>query len=122
MIKPLSVYAPALDQGLITWASVYDDVPVNFGKYNLDATKGEIIQPVAWPKNSTGVYRGLTNVNYALEHSVNTVTVRILQELGLRESFDFLYDKLNMKSLIASGYTSDGAYITDMDLAALALG
>ncbi len=122
VIKPLSVYAPALERGLITWASVYDDVPVSFGKYNLDSTKGEIIQPVAWPKNSTGTYRGLTNVNYALEHSVNTVTVRVLQELGLQESFDFLYHKLNMKSLISSGYTEDGTYITDIDLASLALG
>ncbi len=122
VIKPLSVYAPALDRGLITWASVYDDVPVSFGKYNLDAEKGEIVQPVAWPKNSTGTYRGLTNVNYALAHSVNTVTVRVLEDLGLQESFDFLYDELNMKSLISSGYTADGAYITDIDLASLALG
>ncbi len=122
VIKPLSVYAPALERGLITWASVYDDVPVNFGKYNLDADKGDLIQPTAWPKNSTGIYRGLTNVNYALEHSVNTVTVRVLEELGIENSFDFLYNQLDMKNLIAGGYTENGSYITDMDFAALALG
>ncbi len=122
VIKPLSVYAPALDQGLITWASVYDDVPVNFGKYNLDPSKGELVSPVAWPKNSTGIYRGLTNINYAIEHSVNTVTVRVLEDIGVESSFDFLYNSLHMESLISSGYTADGSYITDMDLAALALG
>ena len=122
VIKPLSVYAPALEKGLITWSSVYDDVPVSFGSYNLDPNQGAIVKPVAWPKNANGVYRGLTNINYALEHSINTVTVRILEELGTEESFRFLYDKLHMESLIDSGYTPDGRYITDKDLAALALG
>jgi len=122
VIKPLSVYAPALEQGLITWSTVYDDVPVNFGKYNLDASKGKIVEPIAWPKNSNGIYRGLTNINYAISHSINTVTVRVLEDIGVEESFDFLYNQLEMKSLIAAGYRADGSYITDMDLAALALG
>lgn len=122
VIKPLSVYAPAIDENLITWASVYDDVPVNFGKYNLDPSKGTIIEPVAWPKNATGEYRGLTNINYAIEHSVNTVIVCVLEELGVEKSFDFLYDRLHMQNLIREGYTQDGAYITDQDVAALALG
>ncbi len=122
VVKPLSVYAPALERGHLLWSTVYDDVPVNFGKYNLDPTKGTIIQPIAWPKNSTGIYRGLTNVNYALAHSVNTVTVRALEDLGIQNSFDFLYDSLKMKSLIREGSTASGSYITDMDVASLALG
>ena len=122
VIKPLSVYAPGLESGALFWSSVYDDVPVNFGKYNLDPSKGKIIEPVAWPKNSTGIYRGLTNVNYALAHSVNTVTVRALEDLGVEASFDFLYEKLGMKSLIRDGVSASGEYITDMDIAALALG
>ncbi|MBQ9085838.1 MAG: transglycosylase domain-containing protein [Clostridia bacterium] len=122
VIKPLSVYAPALENGIITWSSVYDDVPVNFGNYNLDSSKGRIIEPVAWPKNANGVYRGLTNINYAIEHSINTVTVRVLEEIGVENSFRFLYDKLHIENLIDGGYTADGRYITDMDLAALALG
>lgn len=122
VIKPLSTYAPALEAGLITWASVYDDVPVNFGNYNLDASAGKIVEPVAWPKNSGGVYRGLTNINYAIEHSVNTVTVKVLEELGLDNSFEFLYDKLKMKSLIYSEKLEDGRTVTDKAPAALALG
>lgn len=122
VIKPLSVYAPAMEKGMITWSTVYDDVPVNFGKYNLDPNKGELIEPVAWPKNSSGTYRGLTNINYALEHSVNTVTVRVLEDLGTEASFRFLYDRLHMESLIEEAYTPSGVYLTDKDLAALALG
>ena len=113
VIKPLSVYAPALENDLINWASVYDDVPVNFGT-------GE--KPIAWPKNANGVYRGLTNVNYAIANSVNTVTVKVLEELGVENSFDFLYNKLQMRSLIKQKTLSNGSVISDIDYAALALG
>lgn len=122
VIKPLSVYAPALEKGIITWSSVYDDVPVNFGNYNLDASKGKIVKPKAWPQNANGIYRGLTNINYAISHSVNTVTVKVLEEIGLNESFNFLYDGLDMKSLISRQTLDGGTVITDMDYAALALG
>ncbi|MGM9683119.1 MAG: transglycosylase domain-containing protein, partial [Eubacteriales bacterium] len=122
VIKPLSVYAPALEEGAITWASVFDDVPVNFGNYNLDEESGRIVYPVAWPRNAYGTYRGLTNVNYALTHSLNTVTVRVLEELGLEKSFHYLYDDLDMKSLIYSRVLDDGSKISDMDYAALAMG
>ncbi len=122
VIKPLSTYAPAMQAGIINWASVYDDTPVNFGKYNLDPKNGKIVNPVPWPKNSNGVYRGLTNINYAIEHSINTVTVKVLEELGLESSFDFLYNKVNMESLIQSRTLSDGTVISDKDYAALALG
>ncbi len=122
VIKPLSVYAPALEAGVINWASVYDDVPVRFGNYNLDASMGKIVKPVAWPKNANGVYRGLTNINYALEHSINTVTVKVLEDIGLDASFDFLYDSLEMKSLILQKELQSGAVITDKDYASLALG
>ena len=122
VVKPLSTYAPALEAGIIDWATVYDDTPVNFGKYNLDSSKGKIVEPVPWPKNSTNSYRGLTNINYAIEHSVNTVTVKVLEDLGLDTSFDFLYNKLKMTSIIPSKTLDNGNVISDKDYAALALG
>ena len=102
VIKPLSVYAPALEEGLINWASVYDDVPVNFGKDNKSP----------WPKNATGVYRGLTNVSYAVAHSTNTVAVRVLKELGLERSYWYAKSRFGLKSMVEN----------DCDVAALALG
>lgn len=113
VIKSLSVYAPALEEGIISWSSVYDDTPVSFSSGN---------EPVAWPRNANGVYRGLTNINYAVEHSINTVTVKVLEDLGLRNSFDFLYDGLSMKSLIDRMSHEDGRTLSDVDYAALALG
>ena len=105
-IKPITVYAPALEKGIINWATVYDDVPVNFGTNDAKP----------WPKNATGVYRGLTNVSYAVAQSTNTVAVRILQELGLRESFETAKNQFHLENMI------DVRGVTDCDVAALALG
>ena len=113
-IKPLSVYAPALQHGLITYASVFDDVPVKFNK----SDKGKL---VGWPKNSPNVYRGLVNVNQALELSINTTSIRVLEKLTLKTSFSFLRDTLQMHSLIDRKETEAGI-LTDMDYASLALG
>ena len=111
-IKPLSVYAPALERGEITWASVLDDTPVT---YRSDGSH-------PWPKNASRIYRGLTDVRYAVSHSVNTVAVRVLQRVGLRNSFDFLHDTLGMTSLIEARTLEDGRRISDIGEAALGLG
>ncbi|MBQ7337316.1 MAG: transglycosylase domain-containing protein [Clostridia bacterium] len=121
-IKPLSVYAPALEMNKITWASVYDDVPISFGKYNLNRANGPIVKPIAWPKNATRIYRGLTDIRYAVSHSVNTVSVRVLREIGAERSFDFLRNTLHMNSLIESKTLDNGRTLTDCGEAALALG
>lgn len=115
-IKPLSVYAPALEQGKITWASVFDDVPVAFhtGKSGKNT--------VAWPKNANRVYRGLTDVRYAVSHSVNTVAVRVLDKVGIDRSFAFLHDTLGMEHLIDRKTLEDGRVLSDRGEAALALG
>lgn len=114
VIKPVSVYAPALDNGIITSASVYDDVPVEFKMKN--------DKYILWPQNSPSKYRGLTNVTDAIKHSVNTVAVKVLEDVGVNESFDFVYNKLNMKSLISERVLENGNVITDMGVASLALG
>ena len=116
VIKPLSVYALALEKGIVNWATVYDDTPVNFSNAQ------EPTQANAWPKNVTRTYRGLTNVNYAIEQSVNTVSVKVLEDVGLDDSFDFLKNKLHIDSLIESKTLENGATITDKDYAALGLG
>lgn len=102
VIKPLSVYAPALERGLITWATVFDDVPHSF------RSNGS-----PWPRNAPNVYRGLTTVNSALTHSVNTVSVSVLERLGHNASLSFLREGLGFYSLSPEN---------DRGAAALALG
>ncbi len=104
-IKPLSVYAPALEEGVITWASVYDDVPLEFTE-NPDGTYK------TWPNNATNVYKGLTGIKYSVQHSLNTVAVDVLTDLGTDLSFDYLKNKFGLESLIGS----------DNGIASLALG
>ncbi len=111
-IKPLAVYAPAFEQGILTWSTVLEDTPHSYQGKN----------QTSWPRNSTNTYRGLINVNYALKVSTNTVAVKMLEKVGLKTAFDFCYDTLDMKSMIEYGELSDGTSYTDVGLASLALG
>lgn len=112
-IKPISVYAPALDRGLITYATAIDDTPVLF---NGDDGKNP------WPKNLPRGYGGLTTVNSAIERSVNTVAVRVLQMLTPEESFRFCTERAGLTSLTDHYVRADGSTMTDVSLAPLALG
>lgn len=109
-IKPLSVYAPAFEKGLLTWSTVMEDTPHSY------------IDNAAWPKNSYNSYAGYVNVLYAIRRSTNTTPIKMVEKVGLRNAFDFCYDTLNMKSMIEYGELSDGTGYTDIGLAALALG
>lgn len=93
-IKPIGVYAPAIDSGVITPASVIDDAPVR------------MLNNSPWPKNSEGFYGGLTTVDYAIYESVNTCAVRVVEMLGVNNSFNFLKDKMGITSLV-TGAKSD---------------
>jgi len=68
-IKPISVYAPALEAGILTPATVYDDTPYSFTDNNY------------WPKNEDRTFRGLVSVNRSMELSLNTVSVKIVDQL-----------------------------------------
>ena len=87
-IKPLSVYAPALDLGIINWGTVIEDSPISV------TDKGE-----PWPKNASRVYYGNVNVKFAIENSLNTVAVKILEMLGNQNSYSFLTQKLRISNL-----------------------
>jgi penicillin-binding protein 1A len=110
-IKPLSVYAPAMENGVITYGSVYDDSPFKF--FN---------DKSAWPKNASNNYRGLTPIWYSVSRSLNPVAVKVLDDLGLERSFRFCHDTLQMESLIEEKRLDSGVVLSDKDYAALALG
>ncbi len=110
-LKPLSVYAPAMQAGKIHYATVYDDTPYDF------TTKAS-----GWPSNYPNVYAGLTTVHDAVRRSVNTVAVKILSDYGVEESFDFLQNRVHLSSLIYGKKDANGNLLTDCALAPLALG
>ena len=88
-IKPLSVYAPALEDGLINWSTFIEDSPVTKGS---DGNS-------PWPRNVDRTYSGNVDVKFAISHSLNTVSVKILRQIGASRSIKFLNDGLGIKSL-----------------------
>ena len=110
-IKPLSVYAPAIDLGCITYASVIDDTPCRFVSDGRGGMRG-------WPQNYPNGYRGLTTVRDAVARSVNTVAVKTLSMVGKERAFSILTDQLEIDGIIAS---QNGMY-TDIADSPLALG
>lgn len=108
-LKPITVYAPALEQGLITPSTVYDDTPYQF------------TDTAAWPKNSDNTYRGLSSVNDAMVYSLNTVAVKLVAEVGVEACFNFAQERFGL-DLLEERITSNGSVLTDKGLAPLALG
>ncbi len=109
--KPLAVYAPAIDAGIIGYNSVYEDAPV---MNHPDTGK-------PWPKNSYSGYRGAMPIYDAVAISSNAVAVRVLQDLGLENSFSFLKDTLHIDSLVLNTEVQ-GVKMSDMTLSGLGLG
>ncbi|HHX54301.1 MAG TPA: hypothetical protein GX704_05255 [Clostridiales bacterium] len=121
-IKPLTVYSPALETGLITYASVFDDVPINFGLEKMGADgKIEYSRPDGWPSNYPAGYGGLTTVLNGITFSQNTISLQILTRLGVETAFDFGNNRYHL-DLVESKEISGGRYVTDKDLAPLGLG
>ena len=88
-IKPIAVYAPAIDLGLITPATVFNDD----GSVTLNGT--------SWfPNNDTYSYSGDITVTEAVRRSVNTVAAQVMDLLTPQNAYDFLTSKLGVKSLV----------------------
>ena len=123
-IKPISVYGPGIEANAVTWGTVLDDVPINFGTETIDPDTGEKIysNKHGYPKNAPDRYLGLTTVHEGVRNSINTISWRSLERLGLDNSFDFLTNKLHLTTLIESQTMSNGLTFTDKAYAPLAMG
>lgn len=105
-MKPLACEAPALEKGIITAGTVYDDSATSFGaNYNN-------------PHNSGG-FNGLMTIRTALAQSSNIVHLKIMKELGPANAIEFLakmginIDKKHESITLALG-TAD---VTPLDMA-----
>ena len=84
-MKPISAYAPSIEQDTITFSSIVNDTKTNYNGWT----------PVNW----YGSYWGNITVQYALERSVNTIPVYLVNKMGPQTSFDFLTQKLGITTL-----------------------
>ena len=94
-IKPIAVYAPALEYDLINWSTVLVDSPVMKNNGN------------DWPKNFSGKYEGDVTVVYALRKSLNTIPVKLIQQLTPERSVEFMEKKFGITTLVKSGSVND---------------
>ena len=88
-IKPF-VYALALERGMTPYTMV-DDAPITIGKWS--------------PKNSDGRYLGMIPLRRALYLSRNTVSVRLLQTVGVDRARQLFMDFGLQEDQIPSNYT-----------------
>ncbi len=75
-VKPLLVYAPAIEENLIAPATPVLDQRTDFGGY--------------CPNDAGGASGMYMSVRYALSHSVNIPAVRILHSLGVEKGVSYL--------------------------------
>ncbi len=110
-IKPLTVYAPAFEKGLISPATVISDMPM---RYLSDGTP--------FPRNDNRVYQYSRTVWRGIVSSTNAIAVNTLDRLGLQNSFAFATESFGLHSLTRRYETTDGRVLSDVDYAPLGMG
>ncbi len=113
-IKPISVYAQAIEYNVINYSTVIEDSPMEEVK---DGDK--VIS--SWPSNHYRSYLGDMTIVTALQRSTNTVAAKVCEMITPRRCFDFLKNKLGISTLIEAKEVN-GQIKTDVGLAQLALG
>lgn len=127
-IKPLAVYSTALQQG---YEAAQDGKPMSFTPIDKDdktkyfgsywtASSGINDAPISlngskWPKNWYDGYKGEMTMRKAVEQSVNTIAVRVLNHVGTSRATEQL-KKFGVTSVVEDGD------VNDMNASALALG
>ena len=114
-IKPLSIYAAAIEEDYVTWSSKI----LNYGI----VWKGQ-----RWPKNfgeDPGDPNSYVTTQYALSVSYNTVPAQILMMMGFKTSYSYLTEKFHISttndtidsvapSALATGGTNGGCTTLEM--------
>ena len=116
-IKPLTIYAPAIDKNIITWSSKIKNYGITW--------KGS-----RWPDNyggDPGDPNSYITAQYAVAISYNTVPAQLLMMMGFDLSYDYLTEKFHITtyndsidsvspSALATGGSSGG--VTTLQMAA----
>ncbi len=76
LLKPLLVYAPALEENIISPATPIADEPIDYNGYA--------------PKNFDGKFHGYVSARESLSKSLNVPAVRLLETLGVDKAADYM--------------------------------
>ncbi len=105
-IKPILVYAPAIEDLDYSPCSLILDEPINIDGYT--------------PTNATKMYYGYTSVRDNIVRSTNIPAVKLLQELGVENAKAFAqnlgisFDKNDTNLALALGGFTQGVTLTEM--------
>ncbi len=105
-IKPIAVYAPAIEENVVNLSTYIDNSAIKKGSWQ--------------PKNSNGRFTGPVSIKTAVAWSYNMPAIRTLEALTIDTCFEYLKDKLHMNSIIDE-VTRNGKKYSDRNLS-LALG
>lgn len=121
-IKPLSIYAPAIEENFITWSSKIKNYGITW-------------QGGLWPTNyggDPGSPNSYVTAQYALSISYNTVPAQILMMMGFEKSYGYITDTFHIStfsnddryfpSSLATGGTRGGATTLEMAAAFASFG
>ncbi len=105
-IKPIAVYAPAIDTGTITLASYIQNSPLVLGQWQ--------------PKNANNKFTEPVSVRTAVASSLNLPAIRVLEEITVDTSFEYMTEKLHIN--LVDSKREGTKVLSDKALAPLSLG
>lgn len=105
-IKPIAVYGPAIDTGTITLASTIANTPLKIGNWK--------------PNNANRKFSKSVSVRTAVASSLNLPAIRVLEELTVDKSFEYMTERLHIQ--LVDYRKAKPHDVTDKGLAPLALG
>ena len=109
-MKPVAVYGPAFESGLVSPVTCLPDLPLNYD----GGTR--------FPNNVTRKYNVGNSVYDGIVESNNTISVHTLKTIGLDYAFNFASEKFRIDGLIRDQKTESGKTISDVGYAPLGLG
>ena len=100
-IKPLSVYGPAVEDGVVCWSDLY-----------MDSAYCRIInadgKEVDWPVNTGSYTNRMWTVQEALKKSNNAIAVKVLKDYGVGNSCRFIREAFGLKTEVEEGMVLEG--------------
>ncbi len=109
LIKPLLVYAPALEENLLSPATPILDEKIDYRGYS--------------PENYGGVYHGYVSMREAVEKSLNVPAVKTLESLGIERAVGYTsrlhlpIDKNDYSLALSLGGMKNGFSLLDLSAA-----
>ena len=96
-MKPIGAYVLGIELDKINWSSAFEDSPVRKVE---DEQTGEMKD---WPRNFSETYSGKNLlVADALARSINTIAVRVGEQVGVNKIYNFTTKELGITSFVSA--------------------